>query len=366
MGLTELKISFKEEKRRALEGASTSVALLILKDSTVKGLKEYVSFDQVTEKYKSDNLMYIEHAFKGNIQDVRVGGVLEERAYTPSKVIVYSIGSDDTLDNALEVLENVEFNYMCMPDATDEVENPKLIAFINKLKEIGHWADVVIATNNPSNSSSVIEFATDNIKEGSVTYTANKLLPFIVGACAGTPFTQSITYCNVPFITNIPKKTNEELNSLINAGKLVLVKKGGKVRIARGVTSLTGVDGNEGETFKKIKLVRTYKMINNAVKKSITDFYVGKVSNSYDNKCLLISEIKGFLEDLNRSEMIANGFSVNIDMEAQKKYLIEKGVDVKSLSEQELKEFNTGSKVFIVITLKGVDAMEDFYININV
>ena len=107
-------------------------------------------------------------------------------------------------------------------------------------------------------------------------------------------------------------------------------------------------------------------MINNAVKKSITDFYVGKVSNSYDNKCLLISEIKGFLEDLNRSEMIANGFSVNIDMEAQKKYLIEKGVDVKSLSEQELKEFNTGSKVFIVITLKGVDAMEDFYININV
>lgn len=366
MGLTELKISFKEEKRRALDGASTSVALLILKDSTVKGLKEYESFEQVSEKYKADNLMYIEHAFKGNIQDVRVGGLLEKRAYTPSKVIVYSIASDDTLDNALEVLENVEFNYMCMPDATDEVENPKLIAFIKKLKDVGQWADVVITTKTPSNSSDVIEFATEDIKEGSTTYTASKLLPFIVGACAGTPFTQSITYCNVPFITNIPKKTSEELDSLIDAGKLVFVKKGGKVRIARGVTSLTDVSGNEGDSFKKIKLVRIYKMINNAVKKAITDFYVGKVSNNYDNKCLLISEIKGFLEDLHRSEMIEGDFSVGIDLEAQKKYLIEKGVNVKSLDEQQIKEFNTGSKVFIVITLKGVDAMEDFYININV
>ena len=36
------------------------------------------------------------------------------------------------------------------------------------------------------------------------------------------------------------------------------------------------------------------------------------------------------------------------------------------LSDQELKEFNTGSKVFITITLKAIDAMEDFYINVSV
>ena len=53
-------------------------------------------------------------------------------------------------------------------------------------------------------------------------------------------------------------------------------------------------------------------------------------------------------------------------MDTQKKYLKEIGADVDSMSEQELKEANTKSKVFIAIKLKGVDAMEDFYININV
>lgn len=366
MGLTELKISFKEEKRKVLEGTSTSVALLILKDSTVKGLKEYSRFEDVKEKYKADNLMYIEHAFKGNVQDVRVGGFLEERAFTPSKVIVYSIASDDTLDNALSIIENLEFNYMCMPEATDEIENPKLISFIGKLKDVGYLADLLIVTSKASNSSDVIEFATEDIKEGSTTYTAAKLLPFISGVCAGTPFNQSITHCTIPFVSTIPKKTNEDLNNLIDAGKLVLVKKGGKVRIARGVNSLVTPGENEGNSFKKIKYVRTYKMINNAVRKAITDYYIGKVSNTYDNKCLLIAEIKGFLEDLQRDDIIEADFSVGIDLKAQKEYLTEKGVDIKSLTDQELKEFNTGSKVFITITLKAIDAMEDFYINVSV
>lgn len=368
MGLTELKIVFKEIKRKALEGASTGVVCLILKDGTAKGLSEFTSLEDLEgAKFKAENLSYMKQALIGNVQDVRVGGVLEERNFTPTKLIVYAINGADTLDNALDVLENYEFNYLCMPEATDQTENPKLIEFITKkLPDVGYDANLVITTTKPSNSSDVIEFATEDIKEGDVTYTATKLLPFICGLCAGTPLTQSITHANVPFISTIPKKTKEEKNQLIDGGKLILTKEGGNIKIARGVTSLTTPTGNEGDSFKKIKLVRTYKFINNSIKKSISNYYVGKVANNYDNKCLLIAEISNFLEDLARDGIIERGHSVGIDLDAQKKYLKEIGADVDAMSEQELKEANTRSKVFLFIKLKGVDAMEDFYININV
>lgn len=365
MGIAELKISFKEEKRKALEGASTGVVLLILKESTISGIREYEQPNDIVDGYTEENKKYIEDAFIGNVQDVRVGTGLVERYFTPSKVIVYSLATSDTLDNALEIIKNYEFNYICMPDASDSVENPKLIEFIKKNNEDGFDSNLVIVTSKASNSADVIEFFTDDIKSDK-TLKAKNLLPFISGVCAGTPLTQSITYCAVPFLDSIPKKTDDEISSLINSGKVVLIKKAGKVRIARGVTSLTEPQRGKGDSFKKIKLVRTYKFINNSIKKAISNYYIGKVSNNYDNKCLLISEIQNYLSELASSGMIEKGYSVEIDIEANKKYLKSKGIDITGLSHQQLKEANTGSKVFLAITIKAVDAMEDFYININV
>ena len=366
MGLTELKIGFIEEKRRAIEGASTGVVLLLLKETTLTGLKEYTSFDEVKENYTETNKKYIEQAFMGNVQDVRNGTLLEQRAYTPTKVMVYAL-EEAGLDTVLEELENEEFNYMCMPEATDEGgENAKLIEFINNIGSIGYDASLVCATKTPPNSSNVINFELDEIKEGDITYTANSLLAHICGICAGTPLTQSITYCHENLLTNIVKKTDEENDEAIDAGKLILIKKAGKIRIARGVTSLATTNENEGESFKKIKLVRTYKLIGNSIKKVITEFYVGKVSNSYDNKVLLISEIGNFLKLLNNDSLIEEYYSIDIDLEATKKYLKEQNIDYSSFTEQEIKESDTGSKVFLSLSLKGIDAMEDFNIKINV
>lgn len=365
MGIAELKISFNEEKRKALEGASTGVVMMILKESSLSGIKEYGSFEDVKEKYTKENLKYIQDAFIGNVQDIRVGNVLEERYYTPNKVIVYALASSDNLDNALKIIKNFEFNYMCMPDATDEVENPKLVEFIKTNNDDGFDANLLIVTKKSSNSSDIIEFESEDI-EGSKTLKSKDLLPFLCGACAGTPLTQSVTYCNVPFVDNIPKRTNEEVSSSIDKGKLVLIKKAGKVKIARGITSLTEPPRGVGNSFKKIKLVRTYKFINNAIKKSISNYYVGKVSNNYDNKCLLISEIQNYLSELAGEGIIERDFSVGIDIEANKNYMKEIGMDTSRFTAQQIKEANTGSKVFLAITLRGVDAMEDFYININV
>ncbi|WAW15289.1 phage tail sheath C-terminal domain-containing protein [Peptostreptococcus equinus] len=366
MGIPELKISFMEAKNRDLEGATTGVVLLILKETVLSGFHEYLSIEDVKEEYTPTNLQYIKDAFMGNVQDIKVGvNNLEARAYTPSKVIVCIINESFTLDKALEECEGYEFNYMCMPDATDEVENPKLIAFIDSLPAVGYSASLIINTKTPSNKPNIIEFySTGDVTTETGTYKANQLLPFIAGLCAGTPLTQSITYAVVPFVIAIPKQTSVEISASIDGGKLVLIKKGGVVRIARGVTSLTSTSGAYGSSFKKIKLVRTYNAINNLIKGAITNFYIGKLANTYDNKVLLISEVSNYLESMAKDGIIDKKFLVDIDVEAHKTYLKSVGINYSSFTEQELREANTGSKVFLKIRLRGVDAMEDFYINI--
>lgn len=367
MGIPELKIAFKEVRRKAIDGTAVGVVLLLLKETSLSGLKEYEDIEAVKpDEYKKENLKYIEQAFIGNVQYERVGTILEERAYQPSKVYVYSISSKNTLDKALEEIESLEFNYVCMPEAVAE-DNMKITAFVDRLsKEVGYEASAIVVSESPNNKSNVIEFASDNIVDGDNTYKATDMLPFIAGACAGTPMTQSVTYCVVPFLSNIPKKTNQEVSTLVDAGKVTLLKKAGAIRIARGVTSLTAPVGNEGPSFKKIKLVRTYQFINNSIKRVISNHYVGKVSNTYDNKCLLISEIDNFLNELSRDGVIDRDYTVEIDVQANKAYMKEAAIDFSGYSEQQLKEANTGSKVFLAIKLKGVDAMEDFYIKVNV
>ncbi|WAW14370.1 hypothetical protein [Peptostreptococcus equinus] len=135
MGIPELKISFMEAKNRDLEGATTGVVLLILKETTLSGIHEYLSIEDVKEEYTPTNLQYIKDAFIGNVQDIKVGvNNLEARAYTPSKVIVCIVNETFTLDKALEECEGYEFNYMCMPDATDEVENPSVAVEVSNQK----------------------------------------------------------------------------------------------------------------------------------------------------------------------------------------------------------------------------------------
>ncbi|HBF1431272.1 TPA: phage tail sheath protein, partial [Clostridioides difficile] len=122
----------------------------------------------------------------------------------------------------------------------------------------------------------------------------------------------------------------------------------------------------KGEMFQKIKIVDTLDIINNDIKKVIIDDYIGRVPNSYDNKCILIVAIKEYLEELEKEELIEVGSLVDIDIEAQKQYLKSKNIDISNMKEQEIREANTGSKVFLKAKIKMLDAMEDIDLSIEI
>jgi hypothetical protein len=111
-------------------------------------------------------------------------------------------------------------------------------------------------------------------------------------------------------------------------------------------------------------------LIETDIYSTINDHYIGNYSNSYDNKCLLITAIKAYFKGLEATEggkgyLRADSSTVEINVARQRQYLESIGVDTSEMSEQEIKEANTGSHVFLKGHISILDAIEDVEIFIN-
>ena len=106
-------------------------------------------------------------------------------------------------------------------------------------------------------------------------------------------------------------------------------------------------------------------MIQDDIVSTARDSYIGKYANSYDNKCLLITAINAYFAELVRNGLLASG-TCEINLERQKTYLGGKGIDTSDMSDEEIKQANTGSYVFLKATISILDAMEDIEMEIYI
>ena len=158
------------------------------------------------------------------------------------------------------------------------------------------------------------------------------------------------------------------MDEAISNRQFILYDDGEKIKVARAVNSLTTTTEDKGESFKKIKIVDAMHMIKDDIKKTCEDSYIGKYSNSYDNKCVLITAIQAYLDQLVLDGILDTDFKnvVEIDVEQQRKYLKSIGVDVSSMKELDIKKANTRDKVFLKSQIKILDAIEDIRLNVAV
>lgn len=179
--------------------------------------------------------------------------------------------------------------------------------------------------------------------------------------------TISCTYAPLPEVSDVGRLTREAMDAAVDAGKFILFHDGEKVKVARGVNSLQTTTQDKGDAWKKIKMVEVMDMIQTDIRTTAQDAYIGKYANSYDNKCLLVTAIKGYLVGLEQSGILqAGSSSVGIDLAAQEAYLQSVGTDTSKMSQQEIKEANTADKVFLEASIKILDAIEDISLNITI
>nr|UWI51400.1 phage tail sheath subtilisin-like domain-containing protein [Clostridioides difficile] len=352
IGLPSINISFKELATTVKERSARGIIAVLLKDAKGIGFNEIHEKEDIPADLSAENKDYINMALMGNVN-------------VPNKVLVYVLGEEEEVQSALDFLETKEFNYLCMPKAI-EADKTVIKSWIIKLRDTDKVKVKAILGKVAGNHEGIINFTTEDVLVGAKKYSAEEFTSRIAGIIAGTPLSQSITYTKLSDVIDIPKSTKADAESKVNNGELILIKEAGAIRIARGINSLTDLTEEKGEMFQKIKIVDTLDIIHSDIRKVIIDDYIGKVTNSYDNKCILIVAIKSYLEELEKSVLIESNSTVEIDFEAQKLYLKSKGMDLSYMTSQEIKEANTGSKVFLKATIKALDAMEDIDLSIEI
>lgn len=353
MGLPNIMINFKTMGISAIKRGNRGIVAVIIKDNGKTGAFNMESINDIPTTLSADNKAYIQRAF--------IGGTS-----VPKKVIVFSLAVDATdYTEALNYFATERFDYLvCPPDTTNELAN--LVAtWIKSQRESFDKKVKAVLPSVTADHEGVVNFDTNNIKVGELTYTNAQYCSRIAGILAGTPLTMAATFTILNEVTDVPRLTKTQADEAINAGKLVLYHDGEKVKIARAVNSLVTVTPEKGEAFKKIKIVDIIDMIHNDIKTTVNDNYVGKVSNSYDNKCLILAAIKGYYEQLEMNGIIDKDKSnIEIDTVAQEAYLKGQGIDTSILNEYQLKSANTADKVFLASTVKPLDAVEEIKLNV--
>ena len=351
LGLPSVNIVFKQEGTTAIERGERGIVALVLRDTKSLGKHSIYDISDCPLELSENNKRYVLDTLKGNTN-------------TPLRVELFVLNESEEIVKALNHFEDTQFDYICSPVFTSS-EAEQVVIWIKALRDNEGVMVKAVLGNVKADHEGIINFTTDNIVTKNKTYSTAEFTPRIAGLIAGTSLRIATTYANLSDVIEVPYISKAGATEKVGKGEFIIFKQSGEYRIARGINSLTTVSEAKGEAFQKVKLVDVMDLITNDIRKICHKNYIGKYANSYDNKCILMTAIEEYLDQLVMDGLLEKDtVKVEIDMEAQKAYLKSVGVDMSEMSEQDIKSYNTRDKVFVAIKCKILDAIEE--INLRV
>ena len=333
-----LYINFVDKAIESIRGGARGVVSMILTDYNGEAGDEKVyTVESVTEAqdlFGEDNINPIRLALSGGAQ----------------KVIVFTKDTEGAeamnLDDVLDELETYVFNVFVYPGLTEESDKTTIKDWVADKREEGkHFmavfggdidADADPDTGNTRSGTLEDEYVVNLITGGTLAeeeYNSAEYAPYIAGLIAGTPINQSITYKRVSLNDVNKRLKHSQIEDALEAGSLVLVHDGEKVKVEQGVTT----DGS------KIRLVRAKQAVATDIPATASEHYIGRLDNNEDGRIALMNAISAYLERFENNNILIDPV-VEVDPENPP----------------------TGDKVFLLISYTEVDSMERIFLKIKV
>ncbi|ACV64908.1 hypothetical protein Dtox_4241 [Desulfofarcimen acetoxidans DSM 771] len=232
--------------------------------------------------------------------------------------------------DALTAFEARQFNAFVLDGTTDASLQTSVKAWVERLRGEGKKTvccmggkaadDADIATANTRsagfNYEGVLNVGTSANLDGTNLSSA-QVACWVAGKACGQQMMESLTYADSPFDDVIPRLTNNQIISAIQSGTIVLVHDGEKVKIEKGINTLTSLRTGQNNQWKKVKAIRIMDAIDTDLQKAGRNDYIGKVINDEDGKVAVIVAIKKYFETLNKGRLIKNDFDVYVDPDLQ-------------------------------------------------
>lgn len=361
IGLPSLTITFQAAAQQAANRSKKGYVGVFVRDAKAQGVHQLSSAALIPAELGQDNQGYIKRAFTGSDRAAparwwRWSSPRVRRTPPPWR-------------RGLKSIEGLTLDYLAGPPDATAAELTALEKWV-KDRRAAYFTEKLVEPNaaKAPDDMGIIDFAeTDgSIAEGEITYTAGQYASRIAGVLAGIPAGMSATYAPLTELTAVTPRSTQEQEAAIKAGKLILIHDGVKAKIARGVNSLTTIPATGKADWSKIKIVEGMDLLTYYLRTTIQDQYVGRYANTYDNKCVLVTAIQTFLAELEGQGVLSSGESwAEIDVEAQEKWMRSQGIETADMTAQEIREYQTGSWVFVRVGGRFVDAMEDFQLSVD-
>lgn len=386
LGMPNVIISFKEAGIAAIERSQRGIVFLILEEeqevidkltvntSAICGKaitgqaitgntkeKEVIenpfviyTTDDIPSELSENNKDYITKCLLGYVTaPYRVKVYLQAKGKTGA----------DKWQESLKKIAAERWDYLAIPTIEEE-----------QLETVGTWIKTnrenkykkvkAVLPGYDGDYEGIINFSNKTIKIATKTYTPAEYTARIAGLIAGTPMTISATYAPLSEVIDCDKYDLDENDEKVNNGEFFIWYDGTKYKMSRAVNSLVTTTQGKQEGYQTIKIVDIMDMIYDDIRTTAQDSYIGKYANTYDNKCLLITAITGYLKELEGKGLLqANYSTVELDTEAIKNYQLQNGLYTKDeladMSDDEINQLDTKKKVFLKGKIKIIDAMED-------
>ncbi|MEE0329385.1 MAG: phage tail sheath C-terminal domain-containing protein [Phascolarctobacterium succinatutens] len=382
LGMPSVIISFEEAGITAIERSKRGIVALILeepKESITKLLTDHqdtggnqikaitnpftvYTTDDISSELTEQNQEYLRMCLKGYVTTpYRIKVMLQETSESSAAT---------KWDASLKILATDRWDYLAIPTieqaAVDTVSTWIKTNRENKFKKIK-----AVLPGCTADYEGIVNFSNKKIKTATKEYTPAEYTARIAGLICGTPMTISATYAPLSEVIDCDKYDLDENDEKVNAGEFFIWYDGKKYKMSRAVNSLITTTQGKQEGYQTIKIVDVMDMIYDDIRNTAQDSYIGKYTNDYDNKCLLITAITGYLKQLEADRLLQRDYSlVDIDVEAVKNYQLSNGLYTKEeladMSDLEIKKLDTKKKVFLKAQIKILDAMEDIILPVSI
>ncbi|MCI8483501.1 MAG: phage tail sheath protein [Lachnospiraceae bacterium] len=366
----EINISFTERAKSAVERGSRGIVLLGVKDTFVTPMTNPIIITS-----PGDIPAGVSDTTKEQIKLALLG-----YQTTPIKVLVYGMSTDqegtdagEAYSAAMKEWETIKFDYLAIPAVSSDQKAQEVAAWVKTMREKKKRIKAVLP-HTAADHEGIINYTIDkNVyaeditqKDGSIErvtteYNCEQYCSRIAGLIAGTPLQISATYAPMPELDDCTRL--DDIDTPVSKGEFIIFYDGEKVKTVRAVNSFVTNTEGKGDSYKKIKIVDAMDLIADDITKTAQDSYLGKYTNNYDNKCILLTAIKGYFKQLHMDAVIDENYEVTFDLDAIKAYHLGRGKyteeELAALDDVSIAKLETGSHVFLKGSVTILDAMED-------
>ena len=322
-----IKVYFETLARTAIQRSERGILVILLTDATKT--EKWTTIKSVADMAKGDwtedNISLVQTAFE---------------VFSPYKVMIRRKGEDDVAV-FLKELETLKVTHLACPELESE-DDGKVVTWVKGNTNKRNVVYVSAFANN-SDDCRVVELANKTVAHSTIkSYDPKKFTVMVAGAIAGCPLNRSLDNITFPTIKSVDNV--EPVN-----GKFAMYNDDDVVKCRLAINSKTTFDSTWKPGTRFIKIFEGMNIVKFDIEDTFKDYWCGLYINNYDNKVAFCNNInKVYFKEL-APNVLSPDFDnkIDIDVEANKRYIVTDGKDPETMSETEIRTYPTGEEVFL-------------------